>query len=53
MFELTKNKEYKKLLDKIGSSFLQAKQRAYKAIDDKLTKSNWNTGRYIVESVRL
>jgi len=53
MFELTKNKEYKKLLDKIGSSFQQAKQRAYKAIDDELTKSNWNTGRYIVESVRL
>lgn len=49
MFELTKNKEYKKLVDKIGSSFQQAKQRAYKAIDDELTKSNWNTGRYIVE----
>ncbi|MCK4677911.1 MAG: DUF1016 family protein [Bacteroidales bacterium] len=49
MFELAKNKEYKKLLDKIGFSFQQAKQLAYKAIDDELTKSNWNTGRYIVE----
>jgi predicted nuclease of restriction endonuclease-like (RecB) superfamily len=49
MLELVKNKEYKKLLDKIGCSFLQAKQQAYKAIDDELTKSNWNTGRYIIE----
>ena len=30
MFELVKNKEYNKLLEKIGSSFQQAKQRAYK-----------------------
>ena len=49
MLEIVKDKEYKKLLNKIGSNFLDAKNRAYKAIDEELIKSNWKTGRYIVE----
>ena len=49
MREIINNKKYQNLLGKIGKSFQNAKNRAYKAIDDELTKSNWTTGKYIVE----
>ncbi|MDA3837348.1 MAG: PDDEXK nuclease domain-containing protein [Candidatus Delongbacteria bacterium] len=49
MIEISKDKEYNKLLNKIGSNFLEAKNRVYKAIDNELTQSNWKTGQYIVE----
>ncbi|MEW4923054.1 DUF1016 N-terminal domain-containing protein [Algibacter sp. 2305UL17-15] len=49
MQSLPKNKEHKELLNKIGSSFLKARQKAIKAINAELTLSNWNTGKYIVE----
>lgn len=49
MQSLSKNKEYKELLNKIGLSFLKARRNALKAINAELTLSNWNTGKYIVE----
>jgi len=49
MQRLSKNKEYKELLNKIGLSFLKARKNAIKAINTELTLSNWNTGKYIVE----
>ena len=49
MQSLSKNKEYKELLNKIGLSFLKARKNAIKAINTELTLSNWNTGKYIVE----
>lgn len=49
MLDIIKDKEYKKLLNKIGSNFLEAKDKAYKAINEELTKSNWKTGQYIIE----
>ncbi len=49
MIELFENKEYKKLIEKISENYIKAKQRAFKAINDELTLSNWETGKYIVE----
>ena len=49
MIELFDNKDYKELVKKISERFISAKQRAYKSINDELTLSNWETGRYIVE----
>jgi len=49
MIELFKNKEYKELVEKISDNYLKARQRAFKAINDELTLSNWETGKYIVE----
>lgn len=49
MIEIFDNKEYKKLIEKISDRFQKAKQRAYKSINDELTLSNWETGKYIVE----
>ena len=49
MVELFDNKEYKELIKKISDRFISAKQRAYKSINDELTLSNWETGRYMIE----
>ena len=49
MIELFENKAYKELLKKISENYTKARQRAFKAINDELTVSNWKTGRYIVE----
>ncbi len=49
MIELFENKKYKELIEKISQNFIKAKQRAFKAINDELTLSNWQTGKYIVE----
>ncbi len=49
MIELFKNKEYRELIEKISENYFKARQRAFKAINDELTLSNWETGRYIVE----
>jgi len=49
MVELFDNKGYKELVKKISDRFVSAKQRAYKSINDELTLSNWETGRYIIE----
>ena len=49
MQSLSKNKEYKELIIKIGTSLLRARKKAIKAINNELTLSNWNTGKYIVE----
>ncbi len=49
MKELSENNEYKELVEKIGDSFIKARQKAVKAINDELTMSNWNTGKFIVE----
>ncbi len=49
MTELFENKDYIELLEKISDNYLKAKQKAFKAINDELILSNWNTGKYIVE----
>ena len=49
MIELFENKEYKKLVEKISANYIKAKIKAFKAINDELTLSNWETGKYIVE----
>ena len=49
MNELFDNKDYKNLLEKISKNYLKAKQKAFKAINNELTLSNWRTGKYIVE----
>jgi len=49
MIELFENKSYKELVEKISDNYLKARQRAFKAINDELTLSNWKTGKYIVE----
>ena len=49
MQSLADNKEYKELINRIGFSFISARQNAVKAINAELTLSNWNTGKYIVE----
>ncbi len=49
MIDLFENKKYKELLDKISDNYSKARQRAFKAINDELVLSNWNTGKYIVE----
>ncbi len=49
MVELFENKEYTKLVEKISNNFVKAKKRAFKAINDELILSNWETGKYIVE----
>ncbi len=49
MTELLENKDYKQLLERISDSYLKAKQNAFKAVNNELILSNWNTGKYIVE----
>jgi len=49
MTELFENREYNKLIEKISENYLKARQRAFKAINDELTLSNWATGKYIIE----
>ena len=49
MTELFENREYNKLIEKISENYLKARQRAFKAINDELTLSNWETGKYIIE----
>ena len=49
MIELFENKKYKELVEKISRNYTKAQQRAFKAINDELTLSNWETGKYIVE----
>ena len=49
MQHLFNHKEYIELVNKIGLSFLNARQNAIKAINTELTLSNWNVGKYIVE----
>jgi predicted nuclease of restriction endonuclease-like (RecB) superfamily len=49
MIELFENKEYKELVKRISENYIKAKQRAFKAINNELTFSNWETGKYIVE----
>ncbi len=49
MIEVPENREYKKLVQKISNRFIQAKQKAFRAINDELILSNWETGKYIVE----
>ncbi len=49
MIELFENKEYKELIEKISANYAKAKRRAFKAINDELILSNWETGKHIVE----
>ncbi len=49
MIQLFKNKEYTGLVDKISHNYIKARQKAFKAINDELTLSNWEAGKYIVE----
>jgi predicted nuclease of restriction endonuclease-like (RecB) superfamily len=49
MIELFENNEYKELVKKISENYIKAKQRAFKAINNELSLSNWETGKYIVE----
>lgn len=49
MIELFENKEYKELVEKISTNYIKAKKRAFKAINNELTLSNWETGKYIIE----
>jgi len=49
MKEIVKDNEYRELLNKISFSFLKARQNAFKAINQELIISNWETGKHIVE----
>lgn len=49
MIELFENKEYKELVKRISENYIKAKQRAFKAINNELIISNWETGKYIIE----
>ena len=49
MIELFENKEYNELVERISQNYIKARQRTFKAINDELTLSNWDTGKYIVE----
>jgi predicted nuclease of restriction endonuclease-like (RecB) superfamily len=49
MNDITENSKYKKLLDVISQTFLQARERAFNAVNAELTIANWQTGKYIVE----
>ncbi len=49
MDKLQKNIEYKELVEKISANYIKAKIKAFKAINNELTLSNWETGKYIVE----
>ena len=49
MIDLFEDKGYKELLNKISENYIKAQQRAFKAINEELVLSNWNTGKYIVE----
>ncbi len=49
MMEKFENSDYKRLVEKISNNFIKAKKRAYKAINDELILSNWETGKYIVD----
>lgn len=49
MRKISEDKQYKELLNKISRNFQKSKLRAYKAINNELTISNWETGKYIVE----
>ena len=44
MIELFENKAYIELVEKISENYIKAKQRAFKAINDELRLSNWETG---------
>ncbi len=43
------SQKYNNLLDNIGQTFLKARERAFKAVNEELTIANWQTGKYIVE----
>ncbi len=47
--ELFQNKDYKELVNKISVNYIKARNRAFKAINNELTLSNWQTGKYIVD----
>jgi len=49
MIKLFENREYKELVKRISENYINAKQKAFKAINNELTLSNWETGKYIVE----
>ena len=49
MKEIVKDNEYRELLNKISSTFLKARQNAFKSINQELIISNWETGKHIVE----
>ena len=49
MKRLSNTEDYRKLVKSIGESYLRARQKAVNAINSELTKSNWETGRYIIE----
>ena len=49
MKSLSNTEDYKLLVKSIGESYLKARQKAVNAVNSELTKSNWETGRYIVE----
>lgn len=49
MAEIFESKKYNKLLDDIGLTFTQARERAFKAVNEELTLANWQTGKYIIE----
>ncbi len=43
------NKSYNKLLSKIGSTYIQAKENAITEVNIELVKAYWNIGSYIIE----
>lgn len=48
-FSICNTKDYKILVRIIGESYLKARQKAVNAVNSELTKSNWETGQYIVK----
>ncbi len=49
MNELTENKEYKELIENIGSVFNKAKNKIISAINVEMLDAYWKIGKYIVE----
>ena len=49
MNELTKNKEYKKLIENVGSIYNKAKSNVISAINVEMLNVYWEIGKYIIE----
>ncbi len=49
MNQLSKNKEYKTLIENIGVVYYQAKQNVISAVNTEMLYAYWSIGKYIIE----
>lgn len=47
--EIENSGKYQMLVDSIGNTIENARQRAIQAVNNELLKANWEIGKYIVE----